>query len=163
MPIEVRNQLEREAARGGVTLNAIANAALKKHTRFDGIMGPGHSVVLEKHVFSRLVEGIDVHLLKGIGRDFGEKTVKEIFGFSGFEFTVENLIAHYFEPMGAYSGVYEVNRIRKGSLERLVLRHEYGMNWSVFLGEHLSGVFNSILAARPKIEVENNLVGIDLT
>ncbi|HEV2226313.1 MAG TPA: hypothetical protein VGR56_05850 [Nitrososphaerales archaeon] len=159
---DVRRELQKEAIRRKISFNSLGNRILEKYLSFDRLVEHEHSVVIERKVFSRILEKIAVEDLQEIGRELGQKAAKEDFEFFGIPPTLGNLITRYFEPIGAFSDRYDSNIVGDAPYLKIVLAHEYGHKWSIFLGEHSIGVVESILGAKPNIEIGEDVVTIQL-
>ncbi len=161
IPDNVRSELDKEAKRQGINVNALANRILAKYLIFDRMVEHEHSIVLDRRIFLPIIEKVTREEFEDLGMRLGPRLVKQTFQFYDIEPTVESLISRYFEPMGSYSGRYESNVVRSGRHLKLILEHDYGSKWSAFLAEYAKGVGKSLLGAEPKIELNDDLVVIE--
>ena len=160
IPENLRHQLDGIARGQHIPLNALATRILAKCVEFDRIVEHERSIVLDRQVFLRFIDETPLDQLEILGRTLGPRLVKQTFEFFDVEPTVKNLVSHYFEPMGAYSGRYQVNITGSGSNFKLILEHDFGSKWSAFLVEHTKGVFKSVLGTEPLIESSDSLVKV---
>jgi hypothetical protein len=161
IPENVRRELNREAKRQHVNLNALANRVLAKYVDFDRIVEHEHSIILDRRIFLPIIEAASREDLENLGKALGPRLVKQTFEFFDIEPTVESLVSRYFEPMGAYSGRYQSNIVGSGPDLKLILEHDYGIKWSAFLAEYTRGVVKSLLGTEPKIELDDDLIKIE--
>lgn len=161
IPENLRRELNREARRQRINLNALMNRILTKYVDFDRIAEHERSIVLDRRIFLPIIEEASLEELEILGKKLGPRLVKQAFEFFNIEPTVESLISHYFEPMGAYSGSYQSNVVTNGSNLKLILEHDYGIKWSAFLAEYTRGVVKSLLGTEPKIELDDDLIKIE--
>lgn len=161
IPTELKDQLENEAKRKKMNLNAFVTRILVKYYTFDRLVEHENSVVIERHVFSRILDKMEHEDMAEIGKELGPIIVKQDFEFFGIAPNLDNLVEEYFEPMGTFSDRYEFNVSGIAPNLKLILRHEYSSKWSVFLAEYAKGITNSILGRNPKIQVEDGQVTIE--
>jgi len=156
VPSELREELQREGSRRKINFNSLGNRILEKYLSFDRLVEHEHSVVIERKVFLGILEEVPVESLAELGKKLGPQVVKESFEFFGIPLTLDNLISNYFTPIGAFSDNYECNATGSTPNLKLILAHEYGDKWSIFLREYASGIIESILGTKPKV-----LAGVD--
>jgi len=161
IPESVRHELNKEARRQHINLNALANRILTKYVDFDRMVEHERSIVLDRRIFLPMIEAASREDLENLGKKLGPRLVKQTFEFFDIEPTVESLVSRYFEPMSAYSGRYQANVVGSGPDLKLILEHDYGIKWSTFLAEYTKGVVKSLLGTEPKIELDDDLVKIE--
>jgi len=161
IPEQTRRELNKEARRQGINLNALTNRILTKYLIFDRLVEHEHSIVLDKRIFLPVIEKVSREDLEELGKKLGPKLLYQSLDFFDIEPTVESLVSHYFEPMGAYSGRYQSNVVGIGPDLKLILEHDYGIKWSTFLAEYTKGVVKSLLGIEPKIELDDDVVKIE--
>jgi len=161
IPENLRRELNREARRQHINLNALMNRILTKYVNFDRIVEHEHSIVLDRRIFLPMVEASSREGLENLGKKLGPRLVKQTFEFFDIEPTIEGLVSRYFEPMGAYSGRYQSNIVGSGPDLKLILEHDYGIKWSAFLAEYTKGVVKSLLGTEPKIELDDDLIKVE--
>lgn len=161
IPENLRRELNKEAERQRINLNALANRILTKYVDFDRIAEHEHSIILDRRIFSSIIEVASGEDLESLGRELGPRLVKQTFEFFGIEPTVEILVSRYFEPMGAYSGRYQSNVVGNAPDLKLILEHDYGVKWSAFLAEYTRGVIKSLLGTEPRIELNSDLIKVE--
>jgi hypothetical protein len=154
-------ELEREVKRQGTTVNALVNRVLERYLAFDRMADYDHSVTIERGFFEKIIEKASSEDLVEIARILGPKIVKRDFAFFNIAPTLDNLVAKYFEPVGAFSDRFDLNISGEAPDLKLVLTHEYGRKWSEFLGEYCDQVIESVLGVKPLIKVEDDLVTIE--
>ena len=153
--------MNREAKRQGINLNALANRVLTKYIVFDRIVEHEHSVVLDRRIFTPIIDKISRDDLEDMGMRLGPRLVKQTFEFFDIEPTVESLVSRYFEPMGTYSGRYQSNLVGSGPDLKLIMEHDYGSKWSAFLAEYVKGIVKSVLGTEPRIELADDLIKVE--
>ena len=96
MPSELKDQLEKEAKRKKMNLNAFVNRILVKYYTFDRLVEHENSVVIERHVFSRILDKMKYEDMAEIGKELGPIIVKQDFEFFGITPNLDNLLEKYF-------------------------------------------------------------------
>lgn len=76
---DLRKDLEKDARRKGIPVNALVNRLLERHIAFDRMTDFDHSIVLERGCFAKIVEKMKGEDLVQIARSLGPKTVKRDF------------------------------------------------------------------------------------
>jgi hypothetical protein len=157
----LRRELNSEAKREHINLNALVNRILTKFVDFDRIAEHERSIVLDRRIFLPIIEEASLEELEILGKKLGPRLAKQTFEFFNIEPTVESLVSRYFEPMGAYSGNYQLSVAGSGSNLKLILEHDLGSKWSAFLSEYTRGVVKSVLGSEPRIELDDDLVKVE--
>lgn len=160
--VELKQDLEYEAKHRLTNLNALINRTLTKFVRFDRMAEHIGSVVLSNYLFSHFMRSLSEEELAEFGEDLGPAIVKPTFTFYSMKPDLNSLITHYFEPMGLFSGWFELSHLVEDSKHKLVLQHSHGHKWSIFLKHYVTGMTKSVLGVEPRIESEDGSVIIHL-
>ncbi len=158
IPLDLKEKLETEAEAKNDNLNALVNQVLAKHVTFDLMAEHTGTIVLEKLLFSEIIDRVTTDELEAIGKELGPKVVNQWYGFLNIRNDFDSLIRHYFRPMSAYSGWYRFNSVGSGSSQRMMFEHEYGPAWSAFLKQYVAGTIKSIMEVEPKVTTKEGLV-----
>ena len=97
-----------------------------------------------------------------MGRALGPVIVKQAFDFLGYSHDMNIITERYFKPVGSFSGWYKFNTIYQDQRQILLFSHEYGLNWSSFLAEYVSGVVRSMGGTIQRAEVADSLVTVNV-
>jgi hypothetical protein len=157
---EIKIQLEREAMRRRINMNALVNLVLSKYASFDDIIEHTEAVPLNKFLFLGMLGGTQIEEMERIGRELGPRVVKQTFAFLGINFDLGGLIEHYFQPVSTFARWYSFNIVGSGANRRLLFEHQYGRKWSAFLKQYIGGIIKSATGTEPKIVIDNGLVTV---
>jgi len=111
IPSEIGAELAIEARHQGITVNAMVNRALERYLSFDRLADFDHSVTLERQIFEKMLENVDVEDLERIAREIGPQTVKRDFVFFNIPATLDNLVSKYLD---------HIQSMQTGSLSALL-------------------------------------------
>jgi hypothetical protein len=160
IPVELKEELEDDVKKQKTNLNSLGNAILAGHMFFDRIAEREGVVMLGRQVFAQIINVIPAEQAERIGKEIGQKMIERAFTVLNIKNDLDNLIARYIIPMGIYSGWYNFSEVNIGPNRKLMLEHNYGQNWSLFLKQYLSGTIRSVTGIEPKIEINKGLLTI---
>jgi hypothetical protein len=158
---ETLRGLRTVARRQGVTANAFVQNLLSQRVKVDPLIRAFPFIVLSKRSFVPIVGLTNPDGLEMVGLDLGRKNfafARELFESTGTEldflqYTTEVLDgqAHWFETEGVNS-----------KPERMTLRHDYGIKWSLFVKSFLTGAYEVVSRDRMKLGIADTYVSIEL-
>ncbi len=126
-------------------LNAYVNHIFAKFTFLDETIEESHRVVFQKEFLTRIIPLVASEDLAELGRYLGSQVLSPSLEFSGGTANMPDLVKHYFMPMGIYSGWYRAKVVKTPSGHKLVLQHDYGPKWTLFLKEYYSTAVKSLI------------------
>ena len=126
IPAKLRNRLNKEAKGRHITLNSLITAILEKYDSFDKILQGAKAIPLSEAFFVEILEITSIEEIENVARKLGAKVVRQSFASQGIEFTLDNLIESYFEPLSEYSGWYQFNWLFADTSRKLIFAHSHG-------------------------------------
>ena len=153
--------LEERALRPDMHLNAYVNHILGKFVFLDGIVEESQHMVLRKEIFERVVTSASIEDLGVAARDIGRDFLKSALVFASLEPNMNDLVRRYFLPMGIYSGWYRSEVLKTPVGNKLILQHDLGPKWTVFLKEYYSEVIRSFTHDQVHTVAHDGIVEID--
>lgn len=132
---DVDNRLTDLAEREGVSVNVLANRAIRKFVEWDvyaqrfGFMTTSHS--MQEKLFSKLTDDEAREMGREMGKNAGPEFV--IFFFKKFNF---EMVLKAAELLGtAYGNAYTFEHSFDGKLHTIILKHDMGPRMSAYLAE----------------------------
>lgn len=158
---ELLGGLRKAARRQGVSENAFVQSLLSERVKAEPLIHAFPYIVLSKRSFAPIMSTSNSDSLELVALELGKKnfaytrdlyeSVGTELGFLQYMTDVLDRQAHWFEIEGA-----------NNKPERIILRHEYGTKWSLFLKSFLTGAFEVVSHDKMKISVTDTYVTMEL-
>jgi hypothetical protein len=158
---ELVKEVRVAARREGVSENAFVHNLLTQRVKADPLIRAFPYIVLSRQSFAPIIGTANPDSLEFVAIDLGKKNfalARELYeslgmelGFSRYLVEVLGEQARWFETEGANS-----------MPERMTLRHEYGMKWSLFLKSLFTGAYEVVSHERLKMGVTDTYVSMEL-
>jgi len=148
--VKSKEFLEAQASRRDMHLNAYVNHIFAKFAFLDEIIEESHSVVFQREVLSKLLLLAPTQDLAELARSLSARLLKPALEFLEVR-SMSDLAERHFLPMGVYSGWYSSKIVKTSSGCKLVLQHDYGPNWTLFLKEYYSETIRSLIQEETRI------------
>jgi hypothetical protein len=139
---ELCEELEAEAEREEVTLNALVTNVLTKYVRYDRHMNKLQYIPLPKKVIEMLVEATGEDFLRQIAYNFGKVTLRNEVDVWPASQKFDDLL-EFFAVRMKYGGVGNVYINKEGEEYTVVLRHTLGEKFSKAWGWFFKGFMDS--------------------
>lgn len=161
LDVELIDRLKKVARREGVSENSFVQDLLVQRVNADRLIHAFPFVVLSRRTLIPILGSTNPDVLEMAGLDLGKRNfalVKELYESAGRKLDFAEYLseildkeAHWFEVEGA-----------ENRPERLTLRHECGMKWSLFLRAYLTGASESASQERTKMSLNDSYVSLEL-
>ena len=169
---KVIDEMQREANQNEISLNVLVNQTLKKYTEWGRYENKIGMMPVPKLMLSSLIDrAIEIAKKTGILNDtnlepYRDQVIKEaantaydlmkdavLFMKKDYNlWTVLSVMQEYMK----ISGIDSDHRIESGRKHVFVIRHELGLNWSLFTKELLTQIFESLAQVRAEIRITPN-------
>ena len=166
---KVIDEMQREANQNEISLNVLVNQTLKKYTEWGRYENKIGMMPVPKLMLSSLIDrAIEIAKKTGILNDsnlepYRDQVIKEaantaydlmkdavLFMRKDYNlWTVLSVLQEYMKV----SGINSDHRIESGRKHVFVIKHELGLNWSLFTKELLTQIFESLAQVRVKLEL----------
>jgi len=161
LDVELVEGLKKAARREGVSENSFVQNLLGRRVKVDLLVNAIPYVLLSRRTLFHVLgstnpdglEMVGLELGKGnfiLARELYESVGREL-GFSGYLTEILDKEAQWFEVEGA-----------EDKPERLTLRHECGMKWSLFLRSYLTSAFEVVSHEKLKMTFNDSYVSLEL-
>ncbi|MGA7900357.1 MAG: hypothetical protein WCA39_16010 [Nitrososphaeraceae archaeon] len=169
---KVIDEMQREANQNEISLNVLVNQTLKKYTEWGRYENKIGMMPVPKLMLSSLIDrAIEIAKKTGILNDtnlepYRDQVIKEaantaydlmkdavLFMKKDYNlWTVLSVLQEYMKV----SGIDSDHRIESGRKHVFVIKHELGLNWSLFTKELLTQIFESLAQVRAEIRITPN-------
>lgn len=142
IPIEISIALDDESKSIGVSLNTLINQVIIKHAqweRFEKELGILH---LSKESAKRLFSTLSKEEVITLASSSCKAMLKELTLFIKGQLNIENLIDVISIWLTANNTSFR--HIKTSTLERFIIKHELGKNYSTYLGATIQMLFSEI-------------------
>ena len=153
--------LNDEAEREGISVNSLMNRILQKYAHIRYMLRYGAITVTRKG-FSNILESCPEDKVRENGRNAGSTLVRDLLLTMGVTPSYSFVILLVKKILSEFAGWFECDHHIKRDNEILHLRHDLGINWSIYLSGVATGTFNSILNKEVAIEYSDSSVTITI-
>jgi len=138
---EVAEQLVELAERDKISVNVIANQALRKHVEYDAYAEKFGLVTISKGLLKTLFSLMSEEQARDLGRKSGEHTWVAMVTFWFKKFNLENVMKSFERVASRYNRNFEFESSHDGQAYVVILRHDCGPLASAFYAESVKSVF----------------------
>lgn len=158
---ELIEGLKKAAKHEGVSENSFVESVLSRRVRADPIIHAFPYIILSRRSFVPILGTSDPDSLELVASELGKRNfafARELYGSSG---TTLGFSQYLIEVLGEQAHWFETEGVNSMP-ERMTLRHEYGLKWSLFLKSFLTGAYEVVSHDRMKTSLTDAYVGIEL-
>ena len=148
---EVAEQLDELAQKNKISVNVIANQALRKHVEYDAYAENFGLVTISKGLLKTFFSLMSEKQARALGRKSGEHEGVALITFWFKDFNPENVIKSLDRVASHYNHNFEFEYTHEGQAYVAVLRHDCGSRASAFYAEFVKSVF-ALLGTRVELE-----------
>ena len=148
---EVAEQLDELAQKNKISVNVIANQALRKHVEYDAYAENFGLVTISKGLLKTFFSLMSEEQARALGRKSGEHEGVALITFWFKDFNLENVIKSLDRVASHYNHNFEFEYTRDGQAYVAVLRHDCGSRASAFYAEFVKSVF-ALLDTKVELE-----------
>ena len=134
--------LNTESELQGITLNALIGQILSKHIRWDRYSRDIGHVFISKPFLRSLLKNIDNKHMEKIGLPLAVSSMREEVLFSKGDITIENFLSVF--DMWLNSCNIPFRHIAEGELDKYIIKHDLGINFSTYLRKLVENTLNEI-------------------
>jgi hypothetical protein len=157
---EFDNILREEAKTRGVSLNSLINHIFEKHIVTYRFVDSFPCLIIPSQIVKELIDGTSEKHLIDVATFAGSVIPKESLFLSGLTKNLDNVLFCMEKKVGRYSNWYQLECDYRDDSVSLLLRHNLGRKWSIFLSSYYSMLFKEMLNISIRTEIENNSVTI---
>ena len=151
---DVDEALCQEANRQEVSINVMANRALRKWADFDSFVARYNALGISSQIFASIIDEVPKERLLAIGEMTGAKLPRMLFDLVGRPTNCKTVTNYFFKQvLSKYDRWYEYESHMKGGSEKFVVRHNFGLKWSFFLKGYIEATMKSCLTIDTNVEI----------
>ncbi|MGI0091484.1 MAG: hypothetical protein ACREBS_07230 [Nitrososphaerales archaeon] len=148
--------LTSQAKKIGITPSSLVSQILHKYVEWGQYIGPGTSfLTIDKEIFASFLGELSEERIVEIARSSALVSTHNFLKFRYQKISFDTVI-DFLELLSSHSNMGEANVISEEddqSRYEINVRHSFGMKWSIFLSEYISGILSSFLEMRTTSEV----------
>ena len=148
---EVAEQLDELAQKNKISVQVIANQALRKHVEYDAYAENFGLVTISKGLLKTFFSLMSEEQARALGRKSGEHEGVALVTFWFKDFNLENVIKSLDRVASHYNHNFEFEYTQDGQAYVAILRHDSGPRASAFYAEFVKSVF-ALLDTRVELE-----------
>jgi len=156
------NILNEEAKDEGISPNALLNRILQDYCLFDRYLKRFPSILLTQKSFGSIIAACPKEQIRICGKRAGSVNAQDLISTLGLSMDHENVIYMLEQVYGHYGNWYIYNHHVKNGKEVFHLRHTLGENWSIFLSEVVTTLFEDGLNRKVKKTFQDNTVTVEV-
>jgi len=153
--------LNEEAEKQGISVNALLNRLLQQYAYLRYMLRYG-AITLTRKGFSAILESCPEDKVRENGRNAGSTLTRDLLLTMGVTPDYNFVVLLVKKILSDFAGWFECDHHIKRDQEILHLRHDLGINWSIYLSGVASGTFDSILNKEVAIEFSDSSVTITI-
>ena len=154
--------VQKEAVCRGISVNRMYNQLLEGYVNSFRLIEKFPCLTIPCDVIKEIFDEIPEQKIKNLGSKFGSYLPKHSLFLREQDLTLENVLK-FMESTCQDSNWFQFNFQNNNGSNKLLLRHKYGKNWSVFLKEYYKTLFQDIFKIESKILVGDNSVVISFS
>lgn len=149
--------LKEHADREDLSSNTLLNKILKRWISFELSIQPLNPIILPSNLFASLLDTVSDEDWEILKQQLIQEVVKSLFSLIYDTSRPEELFKHL-EFMSKYSGWFSLQVFKNNGITnivKLILKHNHGIKWSLFLKEYLQDIIKTYYRNLP-ISFESN-------
>ena len=154
---DVDKSLHKLALEGGISVNSLANRALRRYVVWDVNSSRFGGVTLAGASLTRIMNYLSDDEVREYARWVAENSVRDFVTFFFGDVTLHTLLEGL-KLLADYGGHFVYEESTSGRVRTVVLKHGRGMKWSIHYGEWVSLTVEKLLGLRVETEKTENTV-----
>jgi hypothetical protein len=157
---EFHKIIKKEAKNQGISLNSFINQLIERFVISYRFVDSFPCLIIPSKIIEQLLKGIPEKHLIDVGSHSGSFIPKHSLFLSGLTENLDNVMFCMEKKVGQYSNWFSLEREKNENNASLLLRHDLGKKWSIFLNSYYSKLFSELLNIKIKTEIEKNSITI---
>lgn len=151
-----------DAKENRLSINAAYNQILDRYINCFRLVDKFPCLIIPCDIARNLLDEMSEEKVKKLGKIFGSYLPKHSLFLKGEGLTTENVLK-YMKTTCQDSNWYQFNIQNNNGAKKVLLRHTFGRNWSIFLNEYYHTIFKEILHVKMKSEVGDESLIISMS
>lgn len=154
----ILDKMRSESESQGISLNVLANKIFSRYVEWDMFVSKVGMIPIAKPIvnalFQKLSEQETIDLAKQIGQDI----VSDIAIFMKGSMDVDSFVSWFVTRMKISD--FEMNHTVKNSTNNYIIKHDLGINWSLYHKTVLQLIFNDVFKKKIDIIIKDRMMEI---
>jgi len=154
----ILDKMRSESESQGISLNVLANKIFSRYVEWDMFVSKVGMIPIAKPIvnalFQKLSEQETIDLAKQIGQDI----VSDIAIFMKGSMDVDSFVSWFVTRMKISD--FEMNHTVKNSTNNYIIKHDLGINWSLYHKTVLQLIFNDVFEKKIDIIIKDRMMEI---
>ena len=152
LPDYLDNLLERDSEDKRISINSLITSLITRYAEWDRYTDKIGFISLPREVIKFLFDSIDDENLRQLAEGFGTRHAEE-YTMLWFKRLSSDSFLDQLALFCRYAGLarYEIETNERDQI--IILHHELGMKWSIFLGHIIAQVIKNTIKVNPKFDV----------
>jgi hypothetical protein len=157
IPEHLDDIIQKDSKQKGSTANTLIASILAKYSEWDRYTESFGFISLPRSDLKMIMDSLDDETIKQIAEKIGSTQGKEVTMFFFKKLTIDAIISAFslFSKYARFC-TYEIES--SGQDYTLVLHHELGRKWSIYMAHLVSQVLKSTLGISPRFQIGENSV-----
>ena len=147
----------RDAKENGLSINTFYNKNIEKYVNSFRLIDKFPCLAIPCEIVKEFLNEIPEEKAVHLGKIFGAYIPKESLFLKDKNLTAKNMIS-LMKTAGQDNNWFQFNEQNQNGNTKIMLRHQYGMNWSIFLKNFYQTIFQQIFKTKIKIETGENVL-----
>lgn len=157
---ETIKRLRSESTSKQVSTNTLVNQALRRFLDWDLHESSAGFVSLSKPVFLKIFNNLKQKDVIDIASHVGKNEIQNIAMFMRGKMDLKSFLS-WFE-LRMINSTVQVNHIDEDGLHRYVMKHDLGMNWSIYNKTILKLIFADIFHKKIEINANKKMISFEI-
>jgi|SRR5581483_6521192 hypothetical protein len=153
----IMKKLRAESEKRQTSLNAYINQVLRQHIEWDLFESRIGMMPFPKPVLALMFANLDAGEVTKLAEGIGKNTAIEMAIFVQGRFSAETFVS-WIETRMKNSGCEVVRRTEEDGSQNIVIKHDLGKNWSLYLKTLTESTLNEAFGKTPDFFMTNSLV-----
>jgi len=158
-PSRLEEALETEAQNRGLSPNALVSLVLTKMVNWDRFADRIESVTVTDDLFKPIIDEMSEEKVIALAQTVGVRAASDAMMFWSKEVSLDSFLV-YLDNKCRYSGYGKLEYENRTRSHVLVLQHDLGIKWSIFLQHVTDGILSKRLNLSPRFETSESNVTI---
>jgi hypothetical protein len=162
--IRVDSSLEKRLAavsrKRKITESAYVSGALRRELAIEPLSPAFDGITIERDAFRSMIEPANREAIDLLGAEVARRDIPLVFDLLDLQFQKQSILAFLGDISADCWHWFKIGLNPEGET-RVVLYHQFGMNWSIFLKSFIVEAFALVSEEPPRITVSETLVKVD--
>jgi hypothetical protein len=155
---DVDEHLRQLAEEQRVSVNLLANKALRRFTEWDAYGEKFGFLSIPSGLFAKLMDYLTNEQAKELGEWVGRDLVKEYVMFWFKDMSTETVLEAFPRLFARYSRSFDYEERNEGPNHVAILKHNRGMKWSLYYGAVVEAMFRELVHQPVRVERSDNQI-----